>query len=117
MSAFKDILQQAEALLRQATNGSQGQASDLRQNAQDLLEKVKAGSQVLQDEAVVKAKQVGEVTQNYVKENPWQAVGIAASLGLMLGALMKKEGDANGTGDAGDKASADPKVIEAAPPK
>ena len=89
MSAFKDLLQQAEVLLRQATNGSQGQADDLRQNAQDLLEKVKASSQVLQDEAVGKAKQVGEATQNYVKENPWQAVGIAASLGLMLGALQK----------------------------
>jgi ElaB/YqjD/DUF883 family membrane-anchored ribosome-binding protein len=110
MSAFKDLLQQAEALLRQATNGSQGQANDLRQNAQDLLEKVKASSQVLQDEAVVKAKQVGEATQNYVKENPWQAVGIAASLGLMLGALMKKDGDAS------DELAADPKVIEAAPP-
>lgn len=110
MSAFKDLLQQAEALLRQATNGSQGQANDLRQNAQDLLEKVKASSQVLQDEAVGKAKQVGEATQNYVKENPWQAVGIAASLGLLLGALMKKEGD------VGDKASTDPKVIEAVPP-
>lgn len=110
MSAFKDLLQQAEALLRQATNGSQGQANDLRQNAQDLLEKVKASSQVLQDEAVGKAKQVGEATQNYVKENPWQAVGIAASLGLLLGALMKKEGDAD------DKVSTDPKVIEAVPP-
>lgn len=110
MSAFKDLLQQAEVLLRQATNGSQGQADDLRQNAQDLLEKVKASSQVLQDEAVGKAKQVGEATQNYVKENPWQAVGIAASLGLMLGALMKKEGD------AGNPSSADPKVIEAVPP-
>ena len=109
MSAFKDLLQQAEALLRQATNGSQGQANDLRQNAQDLLEKVKASSQVLQDEAVGKAKQVGEATQNYVKENPWQAVGIAASLGLLLGALMKKEDN------AGNTAAADPKVIEASP--
>ncbi|MFB5644941.1 hypothetical protein ACEZEZ_24715 [Kluyvera ascorbata] len=64
---------------------------------------------MLQDEAVGKAKQVGEATQNYVKENPWQAVGIAASLGLLLGALMKKEDN------TGDTAAADPKVIEASP--
>jgi hypothetical protein len=44
-----------------------------------------------------------------VKENPWQAVGIAASLGLLLGALMKKEDN------TGDTAAADPKVIEASP--
>ena len=80
MSAFKDLLQQAEALLRQATNGSQSQASELRQNAEELLEKVRTSSQTLQEEAVDKAKQVGDVAQTYVKENPWKAVGIAASL-------------------------------------
>ncbi len=109
MSAFKDLLQQAEALLRQATNGSQGQATELRKNAEELLEKVRASSQTLQDEAVDKAKQVGDVTQNYVKENPWKAVGIAASLGLMIGALMSKDGDKS-KGDDGN-------VIDAEPPK
>lgn len=108
MSAFKDLLQQAEALLRQATNGSQGQASELRQNAEELLEKVRASSQTLQEEAVDKAKQVGDATQNYVKENPWKAVGIAASLGLMIGALMNKDGD---------KPKGDEGVIDAEPPK
>lgn len=107
MSAFKDLLQQAETLLRQATNGTQGQANDLRKNAQDLLEQVKASSQTLQDEAADKVKQVGDVASNYVKENPWKAVGIAASLGLMLGALMKNSDD-------GQSPSA---VIEAEPPK
>ncbi len=109
MSAFKDLLQQAEALLRQATNGSQGQASKLRQNAEELLEKVRASSQTLQEEAVDKAKQVGDATQNYVKENPWKAVGIAASLGLMIGTLMRKDGEVKSEGDD--------QVIDAQPPK
>ena len=109
MSAFKDLLQQAEALLRQATNGSQGQASELRQNAEELLEKVRTSSQTLQEEAVDKAKQVGDATQNYVKENPWKAVGIAASLGLMIGTLMRKDGEVKSEGDD--------QVIDAQPPK
>ena len=108
MSAFKDLLQQAESLLRQATNGSQGQAAELRQNAEELLEKVRASSQTLQEEATEKAKQVGDVTHSYIKENPWKAVGIAASLGLMIGALMRKDG--------GNGAKADD-VIDAEPPK
>ena len=108
MSAFKDLLQQAEVLLRQATNGSQEQATDLRKNAEELFEKVRASSQTLQEEAVDKAKQVGDATQNYVKENPWKAVGIAASLGLMIGALMSKEGD---------KPKQEGDVIDAEPPK
>lgn len=110
MSAFKDLLQQAEVLLRQATNGSQEQATDLRKNAEELLEKVRASSQTLQEEAVDKAKQVGDATQNYVKENPWKAVGIAASLGLMIGALMSKDKE-------GDKLKQEGDVIDAEPPK
>lgn len=106
MSGFKELLQQAENLLRQASNGSQGQADELRQNAQDLLEKVRASSQTLQDEAVEKARKVGDVAQNYVKENPWKAVGVAASLGLMLGALMRKDKD-------DDASPQENKVIEA----
>ena len=109
MSAFKDLLQQAEALLRQATNGSQSQASELRQNAEELLEKVRTSGQTLQEEAVDKAKQVGDVAQTYVKENPWKAVGIAASLGLMIGALMRKDGEGN--------KSSDDNVIDSEPPK
>ena len=41
MSAFKDLLQQAEVLLRQATNGSQGQADDLRQMRKTCWKKSK----------------------------------------------------------------------------
>ena len=109
MSAFKDLLQQAEALLRQATNGSQDQAGELRKNAEELLEKVRSSSQTLQEEAVDKAKQVGDVAQNYVKENPWKAVGVAASLGLMIGALMRKDGEGN--------KSSDDNVFDSEPPK
>jgi len=35
-------------------------------------------------------KQVVRATDEYVQDNPWQAVGIAAAVGLVIGLLISK---------------------------
>ena len=42
----------------------------------------------IQDAIVFKTREAAETTDHYVHENPWQVVGIAAALGLVLGVLM-----------------------------
>ena len=37
-----------------------------------------------------KTKQAARVTDDYVRDNPWQAVGIAAMAGLVLGILISR---------------------------
>ena len=78
MSAFKDLLQQAETLLRQTTNGSQSQTTELRKTLRSTG-KVRTSGQTLQEGRLIKAKQVATCDTNIVKENPWKAVGIAAN--------------------------------------
>ena len=89
MKDVKSILEQAEALLRQATSRTGVQAQELRDKAMVLLEKVKDQTHVLQEQAVQKAKEAGDATQEFVKENPWKSLGIAAGVGLLLGAMLK----------------------------
>jgi ElaB protein len=36
------------------------------------------------------AKQVGQRTDNFVRENPWQVIGIAAIVGLAVGFLASR---------------------------
>lgn len=91
MNEVKSILEQAEELLRQAANGTGVQAQELREKAMQLLEQVKSQTQVLQDQAMIKAREAGEATQEFVKENPWKALGVAAGLGLLLGAMLKND--------------------------
>jgi ElaB/YqjD/DUF883 family membrane-anchored ribosome-binding protein len=38
---------------------------------------------------VKKSKECAEIADDYVRENPWSAVGIAAGIGLVLGLLMR----------------------------
>jgi ElaB/YqjD/DUF883 family membrane-anchored ribosome-binding protein len=39
------------------------------------------------------AKQVGQTTDTYVRDNPWQVVGIAAVVGIVLGVMMTRRSD------------------------
>jgi ElaB/YqjD/DUF883 family membrane-anchored ribosome-binding protein len=39
------------------------------------------------------AKHVSRTTDNYVRDNPWQVVGIAAVVGIALGVLMTRRSD------------------------
>ena len=48
------------------------------------LKAAKAELADAQDMVVAKSKEAVQTADTYVKENPWQAVGIAARLGLML---------------------------------
>jgi ElaB/YqjD/DUF883 family membrane-anchored ribosome-binding protein len=36
-----------------------------------------------------KSKECAEIADDYVRENPWSAVGVAAALGLALGLLIR----------------------------
>lgn len=39
------------------------------------------------------AKQVTKTTDSYVRDNPWQVVGIAAVIGIALGVMMTRRSD------------------------
>ena len=87
---FKTIINDADDLL-QATAKVSGEGFSLARAK--FAEKLKASKANLMDaEQVVveKAKQAATVTDEYVKTNPWTAVGIAAGLGLVLGFLTAK---------------------------
>ena len=47
-----------------------------------------SGSAEVEDEALRRAREIADATDEYVRENPWQSVGIAAGVGLLLGLLL-----------------------------
>jgi ElaB/YqjD/DUF883 family membrane-anchored ribosome-binding protein len=46
--------------------------------------------QEIEGEAVDQAKRAARATDDYVHDNPWQAIGIAAAVGMLLGLLMNR---------------------------
>lgn len=88
ISDVKVVIADAEELLRATANSAGDKAADLRAKLQDRL--AAARIKLADAEAVVvdKAKAVGRVTDDYVQDNPWRSVGIAAGFGFIVGLLI-----------------------------
>jgi len=46
--------------------------------------------EALQEKALEVSKAACETTDKYVRDNPWQAVGIAAAVGLVAGLVIRR---------------------------
>lgn len=56
----------------------------------DSLEQGRAALNELQTAISEKTRECMRTTDVYVRNNPWQAIGIAAGLGLVIGLLMSR---------------------------
>jgi ElaB/YqjD/DUF883 family membrane-anchored ribosome-binding protein len=85
---FTEVLTEADSLLKQATKESGEKASDLRAQVESKLRAAKLKLQDMQDDAMDRAKATARATDEYVRDNPWQALGVAAALGVLVGLLI-----------------------------
>lgn len=90
LADFKALVADAEALLHAtADQGGEGMAQ-IRAQAQGSLAQAKSNLMDVQDELTAKAKAVAADADAYVHEKPWQSIGIAAGLGLLIGLLISR---------------------------
>lgn len=88
ISDFKVVIADAEALLK-ATASQGGEAfASLRAKTEKSLAVAKEKMADAQDALIAKSKAAAKVTDEYVHDKPWQAVGIAAGIGLVIGLLI-----------------------------
>ncbi len=83
----------AEQVRQNASNGL-GAAVDQFENATESMENAfargKEQLQQFQQKALEASKAACETTDKYVRDNPWQAVGVAAALGLVAGLILRR---------------------------
>jgi ElaB/YqjD/DUF883 family membrane-anchored ribosome-binding protein len=88
VSDLKVVVADAEDLLR-ATAGQAGEkVAEMRGRIQEHLATAKDSLAEAQAAVVDKAKQVGRATDDYVHDNPWRSVGVAAGFGFIVGLLI-----------------------------
>jgi ElaB/YqjD/DUF883 family membrane-anchored ribosome-binding protein len=87
---LKAVVEDAEELLR-ATAGQAGEkVAAARERAQESVRMAKERMAELQDDLAARTRELAEGADSYVRENPWQAVGIAAAAGLVLGLMISR---------------------------
>lgn len=90
VSDLKTVMQDAESLLK-ATSALTGEkVQEARAKAEESLRQAKVRLSEVEEEALRRAKEVAEAADEYVHDNPWQSVGIAAGVGLLVGLLLAR---------------------------
>ena len=84
------VLAEAEEMLRRAAAETGDKARDLRSQVETNLLRAKLRLQEIEGEAVDRAKVAARATDDYVRDNPWRAVGVAAAVGLAVGLLLNR---------------------------
>jgi ElaB/YqjD/DUF883 family membrane-anchored ribosome-binding protein len=87
---LKAVIADAEELLN-ATSGAAGERiGAARARAQATLRAAREKLAGLDDAVIDKAKEAAQTADEYVREHPWGAVGIAAVAGLLLGVMISR---------------------------
>ena len=85
---FNVVVADAEALLLATANQGGDKVAELRTKIEQSLNVVKNSIDQTQAELVARTRAAAKATDVYVHDNPWHAVGVAASVGLVLGWLV-----------------------------
>lgn len=88
MGDLRVVIADAEELLRMTADQAGESAADIRSRVQTKMNQAKIDLIQLQDAAVARAKAAGHATDEFVHENPWRSIGIAAGVGLVVGLLI-----------------------------
>jgi ElaB/YqjD/DUF883 family membrane-anchored ribosome-binding protein len=90
MADLRLVIADTEELMRVTAGQAGEQAKELHGRMQSRLDQAKTSLANLQDAALTKAKEAGHAADEFVHENPWKAIGIAAGVGLIAGLLIAR---------------------------
>jgi ElaB/YqjD/DUF883 family membrane-anchored ribosome-binding protein len=87
---FKALMVDAEDLIKATASHEDGPLSAIRSKALDTLNSAKDSLSAVEGTLTEKAKVVAEGADDFVHRNPWEAVGVAAGLGLLIGLFIRR---------------------------
>jgi len=87
---LKVVVADAEELLRATASQAGEKVSAARERIQASLATAKVKLTEAEQVLLEKSKEAAKAADEYVRENPWQAVGVAAAAGLVLGVLISR---------------------------
>jgi ElaB/YqjD/DUF883 family membrane-anchored ribosome-binding protein len=85
------LVSDAEDLLK-ATAGQAGEkVNSARERAEESIRAAKARIADAGHVAAAHTREAAKAADDYVRENPWTAVGIAAGVGILIGVLINRK--------------------------
>ena len=85
---FNEVVSDAEQLLKSVASASGDKAQELRASVEQAVHAARARLAEIEHRAIDRSRAAARVTDAYVHDNPWTAVGIAAAAGAAAGLLV-----------------------------
>jgi ElaB/YqjD/DUF883 family membrane-anchored ribosome-binding protein len=85
---FKVVVADTEALLKATANQGGDKVAEVRAKAEESIKIVKDRISDAQTAMLERTRAAAKATDVYVHDNPWQAVGVGAGIGLAVGLLI-----------------------------
>jgi ElaB/YqjD/DUF883 family membrane-anchored ribosome-binding protein len=90
ISDVKNVLSDTEELFRAAASSTGERATELRERAMSSLKRAKEKVEDVQELVLERSKAAVRATDDYVHDHPWRAIGIAATVGFLLGLVVNR---------------------------
>lgn len=90
VSDLKSGVDDADGFLRAAAATTGDKAAELREKASVALKRASESLSDLQATVIEKGRDAAILTDDYVHENPWQAIGIGGAIGFLLGVIVAR---------------------------
>lgn len=84
------LIADVELLLDRVANLKDAESVRIRSRVEEALENAKRNLEDTTATVKTKARRVASSADNYVHESPWQALGIAALVGIAIGLLASR---------------------------
>jgi len=84
------VMRDAEALINASAGQSGEKLSEARAKIRSSLDAAKARVMEAERSAMRHGEDALHATEDYAKRNPWQAMGVAAGVGLVIGVLLAR---------------------------
>ncbi|HNC52770.1 MAG TPA: DUF883 family protein [Accumulibacter sp.] len=88
VSDMRVVVADAEEILRATAGVAGDKMGDLRERIGERLRDAKLRLADAEAALVDRTKAAARATDDFVHENPWRAVGVAAAVGLLLGVII-----------------------------
>ena len=88
MDDLRTVVADAEKLLNATAHDASDKARDAHKRASESVEQARARLDELEKEFKARAKAAADDANRYVRDNPWQSIGIAAAAGLVVGLIL-----------------------------
>jgi ElaB/YqjD/DUF883 family membrane-anchored ribosome-binding protein len=89
-SEWRDLIADVEDLLKKVAHVSDTEVAQVRERLQKTLAAARSSAATGARRARVYAQDAGTATEEYVRESPWTAVGLAAAVGVLIGFIASR---------------------------